>query len=317
MYMKLVVLDGYTENPGDLDWRGMEALGDLTVYARTDHSQVKERMQDADAVIINKVPMTRELMQENKQLRYIGVLATGYDVVDIEAASDLHIAVTNVPGYGTDTVAQYAIALLLEVTSRIGHHAKRVKEREWANNADWCFWDYPLMELSGRTMGIIGFGRIGRKVAEIAQALGMHVLFHDAHADNDTHAEKVSLEELLRRSDVVSLHCPLTKENDSLINKATLAMMKSNAILINNARGKLINEYDLAQALQNGTIYAAALDVVREEPIRNDNPLLECDNCLITPHISWASKEARRRIMDTAVENLRCFLQGKEQNRIV
>lgn len=215
------------------------------------------------------------------------------------------------------SVAQYAIALLLEVTSRIGHHAKRVKEREWANNADWCFWDYPLMELSGRTMGIIGFGRIGRKVAEIAQALGMHVLFHDAHADNDTHAEKVSLEELLRRSDVVSLHCPLTKENDSLINKATLAMMKSNAILINNARGKLINEYDLVQALQNGTIYAAALDVVREEPIRNDNPLLECDNCLITPHISWASKEARRRIMDTAVENLRCFLQGKEQNRIV
>ena len=261
--------------------------------------------------------MTRVLMQDSKQLLYIGVLATCYGVVDIEAARDLHIAVTNVPGYGTDTVAQYAIALLLEVTSRIRHHAKRVKEGEWANNADWCFWDYPLMELSGRTMGIIGFGRIGRKVAEIAQALGMHVLFHDAHADNDTHAEKVSLEELLRRSDVVSLHCPLTKENDSLINKATLAMMKSNAILINNARGKLINEYDLAQALQNGTIYAAALDVVREEPIRNDNPLLECDNCLITPHISWASKEARRRIMDTAVENLRCFLQGKEQNRIV
>ena len=222
MYMKLVVLDGYTENPGDLDVEGMEALGDLTVYARTDHSQVKERMQDADAVIINKVPMTRELMQESKQLRYIGVLATGYDVVDIEAARDLHIAVTNVPGYGTDTVAQYAIALLLEVTSRIGHHGKTCKGGRMGKQCGLVFLGLSANGAVRQNNGIIGFGRIGRKVAEIAQALGMHVLFHDAHADNDTHAEKVSLEELLRRSDVVSLHCPLTKENDSLINKATL-----------------------------------------------------------------------------------------------
>lgn len=315
--MKIVVLDGYTENPGDLDWNGFAALGEVTVYDRSEEAQVAERIQDADAVIVNKVRMTRELMEAHPKLRYIGVLATGYDVVDIEAAGDLHIAVTNVPGYGTDTVAQYAIALLLEVTSRIGHHAIRVKEGEWARNADWCFWEYPLLELSGRTMGIIGYGRIGRRVGEIAQALGMKILFHDAFAQEDGSGEKVSLVELLQRSDVVSLHCPLTKENDSLINKKTLAMMKSHAILINNARGKLINEYDLAQALQDGTIYAAALDVVREEPIRSDNPLLECDNCLITPHISWASKEARSRIMDTAAENLAEFLRGNTQNRIV
>lgn len=315
--MKIVVLDGYTENPGDLDWNGFAALGEVTVYDRSEEAQVAERIQDADAVIVNKVRMTRELMEAHPKLRYIGVLATGYDVVDIEAARDLHIAVTNVPGYGTDTVAQYAIALLLEVTSRIGHHAARVKEGEWARNADWCFWEYPLLELSGRTMGIIGYGRIGRRVGEIARALGMKVLFHDAFAQEDGSGEKVSLVELLQRSDVVSLHCPLTKENDSLINKKTLAMMKSHAILINNARGKLINECDLAQALQDGTIYAAALDVVREEPIRSDNPLLECDNCLITPHISWASKEARSRIMDTAAENLAEFLRGNQQNRIV
>lgn len=315
--MKIVVLDGYTENPGDLDWNGFAALGEVTVYDRSEEAQVAERIQDADAVIVNKVRMTRELMEAHPKLRYIGVLATGYDVVDIEAARDLHIAVTNVPGYGTDTVAQYAIALLLEVTSRIGHHAARVKEGEWARNADWCFWEYPLLELSGRTMGIIGYGRIGRRVGEIARALGMKVLFHDAFAQEDGSGEKVSLVELLQRSDVVSLHCPLTKENDSLINKKTLAMMKSHAILINNARGKLINECDLAQALQDGTIYAAALDVVREEPIRSDNPLLECDNCLITPHISWASKEARSRIMDTAAENLAEFLRGNTQNRIV
>jgi glycerate dehydrogenase len=315
--MKIVVLDGYTENPGDLDWNGFAALGEVTVYDRSEEAQVAERIQDADAVIVNKVRMTRELMEAHPKLRYIGVLATGYDVVDIEAARELHIAVTNVPGYGTDTVAQYAIALLLEVTSRIGHHATRVKEGEWARNADWCFWEYPLLELSGRTMGIIGYGRIGRRVGEIAQALGMKILFHDAFAQEDGSGEKVSLVELLQRSDVVSLHCPLTKENDSLINKKTLAMMKSHAILINNARGKLINEYDLAQALQDGTIYAAALDVVREEPIRSDNPLLECDNCLITPHISWASKEARSRIMDTAAENLAEFLRGNQQNRIV
>lgn len=315
--MKIVVLDGYTENPGDLDWNGFAALGEVTVYDRSEEAQVAERIQDADAVIVNKVRMTRELMEAHPKLRYIGVLATGYDVVDIEAAGDLHIAVTNVPGYGTDTVAQYAIALLLEVTSRIGHHATRVKEGEWARNADWCFWEYPLLELSGRTMGIIGYGRIGRRVGEIARALGMKVLFHDAFAQEDGSGEKVSLVELLQRSDVVSLHCPLTKENDSLINKKTLAMMKSHAILINNARGKLINECDLAQALQDGTIYAAALDVVREEPIRSDNPLLECDNCLITPHISWASKEARSRIMDTAAENLAEFLRGNTQNRIV
>lgn len=315
--MKIVVLDGYTENPGDLDWNGFAELGEVTVYDRSEEAQVAERIQDADAVIVNKVRMTRELMEAHPKLRYIGVLATGYDVVDIEAARDLHIAVTNVPGYGTDTVAQYAIALLLEVTSRIGHHAARVKEGEWARNADWCFWEYPLLELSGRTMGIIGYGRIGRRVGEIARALGMKILFHDAYAQEDGSGEKVSLVELLQRSDVVSLHCPLTKENDSLINKKTLAMMKSHAILINNARGKLINECDLAQALQDGTIYAAALDVVREEPIRSDNPLLECDNCLITPHISWASKEARSRIMDTAAENLAEFLRGNTQNRIV
>ena len=315
--MKITVLDGYTENPGDLSWEEFEQVGELSVYERSTPDEVRERMKGAEAVIINKVPMTRELMEANPQLRYIGVLATGYDVVDIEAARDLGIAVTNVPGYGTDTVAQYAIALLLEATSRVGHHAARVKDGEWSRNADWCFWDYPLMELSGRTMGIIGYGRIGRKVAEIAKAMGMKILYYSRKETEGEDPQAVSLEELLRNSDVVSLHCPLTSENDSLINKDTLALMKKSAILVNNARGKLINEEDLAQALKDGTIYAAALDVVRVEPIRDDNPLLECDNCIITPHISWASREARGRIMKMAADNLVSYLRGEAVNRIV
>lgn len=314
--MKITVLDGYTENPGDLSWKDFEALGDVSVYERSQDEEVLERMKDAEVVIINKVRMTRERMEANPQLRYIGVLATGYDVVDIKAAKELGIAVTNVPGYGTDTVAQYAIALLLEVTSHIGHHAQRVKQGAWSDSTDWCFWDYPLLELSGRTMGIIGYGRIGRKVADIARAMGMRILYHSAHP-NPTDPECVSLTDLLRNSDVVTLHCPLTEHNESLINKDTLALMKKNAILINNARGKLINEHDLAAALKKKQIYAAALDVVREEPMSPDNPLAQLDNCLITPHISWASHEARARIMKIAADNLQSFLQGDKQNRIV
>lgn len=315
--MKIVVLDGYTENPGDISWDGFKACGELTVYERTRPEEVDERLQDAEIAIINKVRMTREIMQAHPNLRYIGVLATGYDVVDVKAAKELNIAVTNVPGYGTDTVAQYAIGMLLEVCFHIAHHNERVKDGEWSRSKDWCFWDYPLIELAGKTMGIIGYGRIGKQVAKIAKAMGMQIQFYHPREKKEEGAKQVSLEELLRSSDVVSLHCPLTSENEGIINKDTLSLMKPTAILLNNARGKLIKEADLAQALQEKWIYGAALDVVCEEPIQPDNPLLQCDNCIITPHISWASKEARERIMHMAEENLACFLQGKQQHRIV
>ncbi len=313
---KIVVLDGYTENPGDLSWEGLSEFGELTVYDRTSEDQIISRIGDAEYVYTNKTPISKEAMEACPNLKFIGVLATGYNVVDVKAAGDRGIAVCNVPTYGTMSVAQYSIALLLEVCHHIGHHSKTVMDGKWADSKDWCYWDYPLIELEGKSIGIIGFGRIGRQEARIANALGMKVYANDPHPTEDGRqlAEYLELDELFAKSDIVSLHCNLTKENEGLINKSNIAKMKDGVILINNARGQLVNEQDLADALNSGKVAAAGLDVVSTEPIKADNPLLKAKNCIITPHISWAAKESRQRIMDTSVQNLRCFVAGEPQN---
>lgn len=309
--MKIVVLDGYTENPGDLSWEGFEALGELTVYDYTPADKIAERIEGAQAVYTNKTPLTRETIEAAKALRMIGVLATGYNVVDVQAAKEQGIPVCNIPTYGTSAVAQYVFALLLEICHRVAHHAQAVEEGRWSACRDFCFWDYPLMELAGKTLGLIGYGRIGRATAQIARGFGMRVLAYDAHV---TAPECVDLDTLLSQSDVISLHCPLFPETQGLINRETIANMKDGVILINTSRGPLIREADLREALLSGKVYAAALDVVSVEPIRPDNPLMGLDNCLITPHIAWAPRESRQRLMDIAVANLRAFVDGKPQN---
>ena len=314
--MKIVVLDGDRENPGDLSWEGLAALGELTVYDKTitDEGEIIRRIGDAEIIFTNKTPVTGAVLNACPNLKYIGVLATGYNVVDWEAAKERHIPVTNIPAYGTMAVSQYAIALLLEICSRVGHHAEAVARGRW--QGDWCFWDHPLMELDGKTMGIIGFGRIGRQTARIARAMGMNILAYNRSecAEGRAIGTYVPLEELLRKSDVISLHCPLFPETRGIINRETIAQMKDGVILLNTARGPLIVEQDLADALNCGKVFAAAMDVVSEEPIRGDNPLLKAKNCFITPHIAWASKESRQRIMDCAVENLRAYLAGTPVN---
>jgi len=316
--MKIVILDGYTENPGDLSWDGFAALGDLQVYDRTAREDIISRIGAAGAVIVNKTPVTREIMNACPEMRYIGVLATGYNVVDVQAAADKGIIVTNIPTYGTAAVAQYVFALLLEVCHHAGAHSAAVSEGRWSSCPDFCFWDYPLIELSGKTLGIIGFGRIGQRTAQIAGAFGMKVLAFDEYTDEKAGAygEYVSLDELLASSDVISLHCPLLPSTQEIINKKSIAKMKEGVILINTARGQLINEQDMADALAGGKIYAAALDVVSTEPIRADNPLLAANNCLITPHIAWAPRESRTHLMDIAVENLRAYLLGSPVNNV-
>lgn len=309
--MKIVVLDGYTENPGDLSWAGLETLGDLTVYDYTAPEQIAERVRGAQAVYTNKTPLTRETIGDAKELRFIGVLATGYNVVDVEAARERGIPVCNVPAYGTSAVAQYVFALLLEICHHVAHHAQAVQEGRWTACRDFCFWDYPMMELAGKTIGIIGFGRIGQATAQVARGFGMRVLAFDAHAQAP---ECVPLDELLAQSDVVSLHCPLFPQTEGMINRETIARMKDGVILINTSRGPLIREADLREALLSGKVYAAAVDVVSAEPVRPDNPLLGLANCLITPHIAWAPKESRQRLMDIAVSNLRAFVAGKPEN---
>lgn len=317
--MKIVVLDGYTENPGDLSWKGLEALGSLSVYDRTpvdDRKEIIRRIGDAEAVFTNKTPIDREIMDACPSLKFISVLATGYNVVDVKYAKEKGIPVSNIPTYGTDAVGQFAIALLLEICHHIGHHDQAVKGGRWENNPDWCFWDYPLIELAGKTMGIIGFGRIGQKTGTIAKALGMHVLAYDQH-ENETGkmiAEYVSLERLFAESDVIALHCPLFPETEGIINRENIAKMKDGVILINNSRGPLVVERDLADALNSGKVAAAGLDVVSTEPILGDNPLLKAKNCIITPHISWAPKESRQRIMDMSVDNLSAYMAGKPVN---
>lgn len=309
--MKIVVLDGYTENPGDLSWGPLQELGELTVYDRTPPEAVLERIGDAEAIYTNKTVLSRELIQAMPAVRFIGVLATGYNVVDVQAARERGIVVCNIPTYGTDAVAQYVFALLLELCHHVAHHAQAVQQGRWTACPDFCFWDYPLIELSGKTMGIVGYGRIGQRTAQIARAFGMQVLAYDAFVQA---AECVPLDELLERSDVVSLHCPLFPETKHIIRGETIARMKDGAILINTSRGPLVDEAALREALASGKLYGAAVDVVSTEPVQPDNPLLGLENCLITPHIAWAPRESRQRLMDIAVENLRCFLRGAPQN---
>lgn len=309
--MEIVVLDGYTLNPGDLSWDGLMKLGALTVYEHTLAEQVVRRIGGAEAVLTNKTLLTADTLKAAPNLRYVGVLATGYNVVDTAAAKDLGICVTNIPTYGTTAVAQYVFALLLEICHHVAHHHQQVQAGRWTANRDFCFWDFPLMELAGKTMGIIGFGRIGQATAAIAKAFGMRVLAYDAFVKRP---EIVTLEQLLMESDVISLHCPLLPETDGIVNRSTIAQMKNSVILINTARGPLIREADLREALQSGKVYAAAVDVVSKEPIQPDNPLLGLPNCLITPHIAWAPKESRQRLMDVAVSNLAAFLSGSAQN---
>lgn len=317
--MKIVILDGYTENPGDLSWEGLEALGDLTVYDRTasaDNKMIIDRIGDAEAVYTNKTPIRREVIEACPNLRFIGILATGYDIVDTSAAKEKGIPVANVPTYGTAAVGQFAIALLLEICHHIGHHDAVVHNGKWEKCPDFCFWDYPLIELDGKTMGIIGFGRIGQATGKIARALGMKILAYDKNEfeSGKEIAEYVSLDDVLTKSDVISLHCPLLPETQGIINKDSISKMKDGVIILNNSRGPLIVEQDLTDALNSGKVYAAGLDVVSSEPIKGDNPLLRAKNCLITPHISWAPIESRRRLMNVAVENLSQFLKGTPIN---
>ena len=315
--MKIVILDSYTENPGDLSWDGIARLGELTVYDRSAPEDVIRRIGDAEVVFTNKTPITREVLDACPSIRFISVLATGYNCVDYVYAKEKGIPVTNIPAYGTDSVGQFAIALLLEICHHIGHHSDTVRSGKWTSSPDFCYWDYPLIELAGKTMGIIGFGRIGQVVGRVAKALGMRVLAFSRSESESGRAiadAYVDLDTLLRESDVVSLHCPLFPETEGIINRDTIAKMKDGAILINNSRGQLVVEQDLADALNSGKLAAAGLDVVSVEPIRADNPLLGAKNCIITPHISWAAKEARERIMQMAEKNLQAYLDGSPIN---
>ena len=317
--MKIVVLDGYTENPGDLGWDSLKALGELKVYDRTpfnDNREIAKRIGDAEVVFTNKTPINKEIIDNCPNLKFISLLSTGYNVVDISYAKTKGIPVSNIPTYGTDSVSQFAIALLLEICHHIGHHNNAVHEGKWEHNPDWCFWDYPLMELAEKTLGIIGFGRIGQRTGAIAKALNMKVLALDSHPNDTgkTIAEYVDLDTLLHQSDVIALHCPLFPETAGLICKKNIDKMKDGVIILNNSRGPLVVEQDLADALNSGKVAAAALDVVSTEPITGDNPLLKAKNCIITPHMSWAAKESRQRIMDMSVGNLKAYIAGLPTN---
>jgi glycerate dehydrogenase len=316
--MKIVILDGYTENPGDLSWEGFEKLGEVTVYDRTPAEKVVERIGDAEAVITNKTPLTKEVFEACPQIQYVGMLATGYNVVDVEAAAKRGIPVCNIPTYGTAAVAQMTLALLLEACQHVGAHSDAVKAGEWTKSADWCFWKYPLIELAGKTMGIIGFGRIGQAVGILAKAFGMRVLAYDGFPTQEGRkiADYVELDELFAASDVISLHCPLFDSTRGIINKESIHKMKDGVIILNTSRGPLIVEEDLAVALNNGKVYAACCDVVSTEPVEADNPLLGCSNSILTPHIAWAPKESRQRLMDIAVSNLAEFLAGRTVNAV-
>ena len=317
--MKMVILDGYTENPGDLSWSELEKLGELTVYDRTsltDEEEIAARIDNADILLTNKTPVSAAALDKNPGVKYISVLATGYNIVDVEAARARGIPVSNVPAYGTAAVAQFAIAMLLEICHHVAHHSETVHAGRWEQSPDWCYWDYPLIELQGKTMGIIGFGRIGQQTGRIAKAMGMNILATGSRPTDSGReiAEYVELDELLARSDVIALHCPLFPSTQGIISRENIAKMKDGVILLNNSRGPLIDEQALADALNSGKVYAAGLDVVSTEPIRGDNSLLKAKNCFITPHISWAPKESRQRIMDCTVENIKAFLDGEPVN---
>jgi len=320
--VKIVILDGFTENPGDISWDPIASQGDLTVYDRTsydpnDVSLTIERAKDAEVIYTNKTPINKEVIDALPDLKFIGVLATGYNVVDIAYAKEKGILVSNIPAYGTPAVSQFAAALLLEVCHHVGEHSRAVHNGDWEKNPDFCFWNYPLIELAGKTAGVIGFGRIGQSFAGIAQAFGMNVIAHDiieySEFTGDT-LKFASLDTLFEEADIISLHCPLTPENAGIINKDNIAKMKDGVIIINTSRGPLVNEADLTEALNSGKVGYAAVDVVSAEPIKADNPLLKAKNMIITPHIAWAPKEARVRLMDIAADNLKHYLAGDPIN---
>jgi glycerate dehydrogenase len=319
--MKIVVLDGYTLNPGDLSWDELKSLGECNLYDRTLPTEVLSRAGAADVLLTNKTLLTGEQIRSLPVLKYIGVLATGTNVVDLAAARERRIPVTNVPAYGTKSVAQATVGLLLELTQHTGYHAQTVREGRWSRSVDWCYWDRSLIELDGLTMGIVGFGRIGRAVAELATALGMNVIAArssgaSASSSSSHRPREVDLETLFRQSDVVSLHCPLTPETRNLVDAGRLALMKPTAFLLNTSRGPLVDEQALAEALNSGRIAGAGLDVLATEPPTADNPLLQAKNCLITPHLAWATRAARERLLKIAIANLRAFFEGKPQNLV-
>lgn len=317
--MKIVVLDGYTLNPGDLSWDGFKEYGDIVLYDRTPEDKIIERAGMAEIVLTNKTPLSSETLKHLPHLKYIGVLATGYNIVDIESANNQGIVVTNIPAYGTASVSQMAFALLLELCHYVQRHSDAVMAGKWTASPDWSFRDYPLVELQDKTIGIIGFGNIGQRTADIATAFGMKILAHDRNESDQSHRKNFNwtrLPELFKESDVITLHCPLTPETKGIINKANLAFMKRTSFLINTARGPLIVEEDLAEALNNEVIAGAGLDVLSLEPPALNNPLFQAKNCLITPHISWATREARSRLMDIAVANLKGFLSDNAINTV-
>jgi len=317
--MKIVVLDGYTVNPGDLNEEALHQLGQLTIYDRTDRNDMAEiirRIGDAEVVVTNKTPITPEIIDACPTMRFIAVQATGYNVVDIDYARQKGIPVSNVPVYGTRAVSQFTIALLLEICHRIGHHSETVHNGKWEQSIDFCYWDYPLIELEGKTFGMIGCGKIGQQTARIAAALGMRVITYDLRPKDAGRAvaEYVDFDTLLRESDVLSIHMPLLPFNTGIINRETIAKMKDGVIFLNTSRGQMVVEQDLADALNSGKVAAAGLDVVSTEPIRGDNPLLQAKNCFITPHMAWGAIESRQRIMDTTVANIRGYQQGEPVN---
>ena len=309
--MKIVILDGYTANPGDLSWKELEQLGEVTVYDRTSPNDTVVRLSDAEIALTNKVVLNREALAQLPKLKYIGVLATGYNIVDVKAAHERGIIVTNVPAYSTESVAQMVFAHLLTVTNRTEHYARQNREGRWTANQDFCYWDFPHMELAGKTFGIVGLGNIGQRVAQIALAFGMSVKALTSKSILPQGIEKTSFEELLATADVLSLHCPLTEKTHHLINRETLAMMKPTVILINTGRGPLVDDQAVADALAANRLAAFCADVLTEEPPKKDNPLLKAPNAFITPHIAWATQEARSRLLQVAIDNVRAFLQGQ------
>ena len=319
MTERIVVLDGYTLNPGDIDWGPVAALGDLEIHDRTALEKIIARCKGASCVLLNKTPFSSETFAALPELRYVGVLATGYNIVDVQAATGQDVVVTNIPTYGTDSVAQHVAALMLEFARGIAVHNKAVHEGQWTNSADWCFSLQPMFELTGKTLGIVGIGRIGLAVARIGAAMGMDLVAHDLYWPDTEKlsglsVERLELDELFAAADVITLHCPLTSENEHLVNTERLALMKSNALLINTSRGPLINNQALARALHDKVIAGAALDVLDIEPPRQDNPLLQAPNCILTPHIAWNAIESRQRLMQIAADSLQAFLAGKPVN---
>ncbi len=315
--MKIVVLDGYTLNPGDLNWSALEALGETVIYDRTSKEDIISRIGDASVILTNKTPLTEEIFKACENIKYVGVLATGYNVVDVNSAKEHGVVVTNIPTYGTTAVAQFVFALLLELCHRVGHHSNRVAQGAWASSKDFCFWDYPLVELYGKTIGIIGFGRIGHQTSLVARGFGMNVLAFDSYVNKEWEKEGVkyvSLNTLLEESDVISLHCPLFPETEKIINAKTLAKAKDGVKIINTSRGPLIDEDALYEALESGKVSGAAMDVLTVEPPKGHNRLSTHPNCIVTPHIAWAPKESRLRLLNIAIDNIKQFINNTPVN---